>query len=379
MVAHTHPYVIGVDTHARSHAFAILAMPHGEVVEERQFPTTAAGITRAVQWVSRRTGGDLGALWVVECAATYGAQLARHVTAAGYQVVEAARMSAKDNRGVGKSDPLDARRIAASVLALEADQQRYLRQNDGARAGLRVLLAARDHMTSERTGTINALIALLRILDLGIDARKPLTAAQVLEVSKWRSRTESVDMAIARAEAVRLAKRVMDLDAELAQNSRTTTALLQQSPARVLLGQARYRPGHRCRCLRRVVSPGTVAFRGRVRLTRRRQPYPCLLGKHGASSSQPRRRQEVEQGPAHGRHRAYDPRPSDQGLRCTPAGRRAHQTRDPPNPQALSRPTDPPSVDGRKPSRPFDAQLDSRRVVPHLTDIEGSLPSPALI
>jgi transposase len=60
MVAHTHPYVIGVDTHARSHAFAILAMPHGEVVEERQFPTTVAGITRAVQWVSRRTGGDLG-------------------------------------------------------------------------------------------------------------------------------------------------------------------------------------------------------------------------------------------------------------------------------------------------------------------------------
>ena len=77
MVAHTHPYVIGVDTHARSHAFAILAMPHGEVVEERQFPTTVAGIARAVQWVSRRTGGDLGVLWVVECAATYGAQLAR--------------------------------------------------------------------------------------------------------------------------------------------------------------------------------------------------------------------------------------------------------------------------------------------------------------
>ena len=152
MVAHTHPYVIGVDTHARSHAFAILAMPHGEVVEERQFPTTVAGIARAVQWVSRRTGGDLEALWVVECAATYGAQLARHVETVGYQVVEAARMSAKDNRGVGKSDPLDARRIAASVLALEADQQRYLRRNDGARAGLRVLLAARDHTTSERTG-----------------------------------------------------------------------------------------------------------------------------------------------------------------------------------------------------------------------------------
>jgi len=235
IVAHEHPFVIGVDTHARNHALSILATPHGEVLDDAEFPATRAGMARALQWVGRRTHGDLQALWVIECSASYGAQLARAVAAAGYQVVEAARMSAKANHGIGKSDPLDARRIAASVLPLRADQQRYLRQGEGVRAGLRVLLAARDHMTSERTSTINALIALLRVLDLGIDARRPLSGKQVIEVSRWRPRTQELELAIARGEAVRLAKRVLDLDQELADNIQTTTALLKQSAARVLL------------------------------------------------------------------------------------------------------------------------------------------------
>lgn len=41
-----------------------------------------------------------------------------------YTVVEAARMNARANRGVGKSDLLDARRIAQAVLPLDDDQLR---------------------------------------------------------------------------------------------------------------------------------------------------------------------------------------------------------------------------------------------------------------
>ena len=144
-------------------------------------------------------------------------------------------MNAKANRGIGKSDPLDARRIAAAVLPVQVDRQRHLRKDDGVRAGLRILMAARDHMTSERTATINALTALLRVLDLGIDARKPLTSKQIAEIAKWRTRTEDIQAVMARAEAVRLAKRTLDLDDELAANVKTTTALLKDSPARVLL------------------------------------------------------------------------------------------------------------------------------------------------
>ncbi len=66
IVAHIHPFVIGVDTHARNHALAVLASPNGEVFDDAQFPATAAGLTRALTWAGRRTGGDLNVLWVIE-------------------------------------------------------------------------------------------------------------------------------------------------------------------------------------------------------------------------------------------------------------------------------------------------------------------------
>ena len=103
---------------------------------------------------------------MIECAATYGAQLARAVTDTGYTVVEAARMNAKANRGIGKSDQLDARRIAAAVMPLEVDRMRQLRSDDAVRAGLRVLVTARELMTGERTANVNALLAMLRMVDL---------------------------------------------------------------------------------------------------------------------------------------------------------------------------------------------------------------------
>jgi len=236
IVAHAHPFVIGVDTHARNHTVAILAAPHGELIDTAQFPTTAAGMARAIDWTARRTGADLDALWVIEGVGTYGAQLAHAVTHAGYQVVEAARMNARANRGVGKSDPLDARRIAAAVLPLETADLRYPRRDDGERAALRVLVAARDHMTRERTATINALIALLRAVDLGIDARRPLNGNQIAEMAHWRTRrTENLATATARAEAIRLAKRVVGLDEELAANHSRMEHVVRMTPAAGLL------------------------------------------------------------------------------------------------------------------------------------------------
>lgn len=235
IVAHAHPFVVGVDTHAKNHALSILVAATGEQVDADLFPTTTAAMARALDWVARRTGGGLDVLWVIEGIGSYGARLAALATANGYRVVEAARMSARTNRGVGKSDPLDARRIAAAVLPLKAEQLRHPRQNDGVRAALRVLTVAREAMTTERTGYVNALTALARAVDLGLDARKPLTNKQITEVSSWRTRLENIAVATARVEAVRLAKRITALDSELAENSKQTVDLLQQSPAKVLL------------------------------------------------------------------------------------------------------------------------------------------------
>lgn len=62
-------------------------------------------------------------------------------------------MNARANQGIGKSDPLDAHRIATAVLPLDLKELRHPRRRDGERAALRVLVAARDHMTAERTAT----------------------------------------------------------------------------------------------------------------------------------------------------------------------------------------------------------------------------------
>jgi hypothetical protein len=112
--------------------------------------------------------------------------LAGAVAASGYQVAEATRMDALPRRGVGKSDPLDAHRIASAVLSLEEDKLRRPRMNEWVRAALRVPVSARQSMTTDRTRTVNALTALLRTNELGLDARSSLTGSQILEVSRWR-------------------------------------------------------------------------------------------------------------------------------------------------------------------------------------------------
>ena len=70
IVAHAHPFVIGVDTHARTHTLAVLVAATGEPVATEQFATTAAGLDRAVAWAARHTDGEMATLWVIEGIAT---------------------------------------------------------------------------------------------------------------------------------------------------------------------------------------------------------------------------------------------------------------------------------------------------------------------
>lgn len=48
IVAHSHPFVVGVDTHAKNHVYAIIATATGELLQTRDFPTTSSGIGRAI-------------------------------------------------------------------------------------------------------------------------------------------------------------------------------------------------------------------------------------------------------------------------------------------------------------------------------------------
>jgi transposase len=76
---------------------------------------------------------------------------------------------------------------------------------------------------------------LLRAHDLGIDARKPLVPAQIATITRWRERHEQIELSIAREEAVRLARRVLEVTTQLTANQKRMTELIQQSPAAPLL------------------------------------------------------------------------------------------------------------------------------------------------
>lgn len=240
IVANTYTYVIGVDTHAATHTYALLSAPAGALEATATFPATAAGTRRALSWVARRTGGDLDAvLVVVEGTGSYGAQVTAAAQQAGYRTVEAPPVPAAARRGRGKSDELDAELIARTTLPLPVDRLREPRQGDGTRAALRILLAAREQITTQRTATLNALTALLRTHDLGIDARRPLTSSQVTKIAAWRPGT-GPDLALttARREATRLARAITAADRDLKTNTTELTTLLKAHPhGPVLLAQ----------------------------------------------------------------------------------------------------------------------------------------------
>lgn len=197
-LAELYSFIVGVDTHARTHTYTVLTAAR-EHVDTATFPNTQPGRSRAIAWAGRRTGGDLATLWVIEGTGSYGALLAGMVQRSGYNVIEAPKVIdyARARTRAGKSDPIDARAIATAAVLLESTQQRIPRLGAGTRAGLRVLLGAREHMTFERTAKVNALTALLRSVDLGVDARSSLQPPQIRSISRWHKRDEELSIAIA--------------------------------------------------------------------------------------------------------------------------------------------------------------------------------------
>ncbi|AMM22814.1 hypothetical protein AX769_22015 (plasmid) [Frondihabitans sp. PAMC 28766] len=66
-------HVVGVDTHARTHTYAIVESATGALVATETFPNTSAGQKRALTWIERRIRGEF--LAAVECVSTYGARV----------------------------------------------------------------------------------------------------------------------------------------------------------------------------------------------------------------------------------------------------------------------------------------------------------------
>ena len=154
--------VLGVDTHKDRHVAAVLTSL-GVLLSSKSFPATAAGYRTLLAWVAtfgvlRRAG--------VEGTGSYGAALARHLRAAGVEVVEVIEVNAPDKatrRRRGKTDTLDAEAVARAVLSGRASGS--AKAGDGPVEMLRMFKLAKSSAVKARTQTINQLKAVLVAAD----------------------------------------------------------------------------------------------------------------------------------------------------------------------------------------------------------------------
>lgn len=75
IVAEKYSYVVGIDTHAKTHTFAIINTITGEEIANETFPVTVPGGKRALTWIQRRCqGGTEKILLTMEGTGSYGAK-----------------------------------------------------------------------------------------------------------------------------------------------------------------------------------------------------------------------------------------------------------------------------------------------------------------
>jgi transposase len=227
IVANEYAHVVGVDTHAKTHTYAIVVAATGQVADTATFPTSPPGIARATAWMNRRTApGQV--LVSVEGASSYGAGLTRALHGAGISVCDVRPPRRTSQRGRGKSDAIDAVAAAQAVLGAEVSSLLQPRAG-GDRNALRILLDARRLMDHHRTANRLALTALVRTTDLGVDGRQALTDAQIRAIAAWRTRArDNRAERITREEARRLARAVVALTAELETNRDDLSEIVEE-------------------------------------------------------------------------------------------------------------------------------------------------------
>ena len=145
----------GAGTHADTHVAAALDPVRG-AGRHRGVPRHPAGYARLLSWLG---GYGTVALVGIEGAGSYGAGLARHITAVGVRVVEAGRSGRQDRRRQGKPRPAGRgqRRPGRPVgRPCGAPKGR-----DGAVEAIRALMVARRSARAERTQTVNQARSLL--------------------------------------------------------------------------------------------------------------------------------------------------------------------------------------------------------------------------
>lgn len=149
IIAEEFEFVVGVDTHARTHTYTAVHASTCAVVDTAAFPATSPGMDRAIAWIRRRTGGK-SVFAAAEGTSSYGARLTQALLAADIEVGEVRPPTRPSRALTGKSDPIDAEAAARSVLGRPRSQVMEPRAG-GTRAAIRILLASRSLLDHQRT------------------------------------------------------------------------------------------------------------------------------------------------------------------------------------------------------------------------------------
>jgi len=96
--------VVGVDTHKNTHTYSVLNATGG-VLGTKTFPATLIGYAKALEWVKQF--GPIAAFGI-ECAANYGAGLARFILSQNILVTEVNIVDKQARARAGKTDEYDS-------------------------------------------------------------------------------------------------------------------------------------------------------------------------------------------------------------------------------------------------------------------------------
>ncbi len=273
----------GVDTHKDIHVAAAVD-PAGRLLGTESFGADAAGYTCLLKWLkSHQNVAAVG----VEGTGSYGAGLARSLTAAGVAVLEVNRVNRHMRHGRDKTDTVDAE--AAARAALSGEAAAVPKAADGPVEAIRMLSAARRSAVKARTQATNQVNGLLVTAGEHLKERlRGLRSADVMD--SWvrlRPDTSSDVVEAAAKRALRaLARRHQELSAKTRRARRRAAAPVRTRQPRFARRLRRRPRGRSCAAGHRRRQPRPDAQRDVLRCFVRRQPHRGLLGPNHQNSNE---------------------------------------------------------------------------------------------
>ena len=221
--------VLGVDTHKEIHVAAVVTAL-GATVATGAFPANGQGYCQLLDWAQGHGGVRRAG---VEGTGSYGAALARYLSAEGIAVIEVNRPDRAARRSKGKTDVVDAEAAARAVLSGRATSA--AKAGRGPIEQLRVYKIAKDSAVKARVQATNQLKAILVNADPALRQSLSGLSTKAL-IARCADLAEPIDRtAAAVVHTLRtLAQRIGYLAAEIRDLLERITAAIQATAPRLL-------------------------------------------------------------------------------------------------------------------------------------------------